>query len=125
MQAAQAAAAATRPVVAPPVVMAEAAESPAEAVTLEDDMAPLWPDEAAEAAYLAEARPQEEVPSSSAPIAEAEEAADKGAALPELDQLVQRIPPAVRETLEEYFRARFVKVKRTPKAVLKESNRPG
>ncbi len=36
-------------------------------------------------------------------------------ALPELDDLVARIPEAVRETLDELFRARFVAVKKLPK----------
>lgn len=37
---------------------------------------------------------------------------------PSLDALVERIPAAVRETLEELFRARFVKVVRVPKSAL-------
>ncbi len=40
-------------------------------------------------------------------------------ALPELDTLVGRLPPEVRETLDELFRARFVTVKRPPKKVFK------
>jgi hypothetical protein len=39
--------------------------------------------------------------------------------LPPLDELVKRIPPEVRETLEDLFRARFVTVKRVPKKALK------
>jgi len=35
-----------------------------------------------------------------------------------LDDLVQRIPPAVRVALEENFRAKFSKVVRVPKAAL-------
>lgn len=40
-------------------------------------------------------------------------------ALPPLDELVKRIPPAVRESLEDLFRARFVTVKRVPARALK------
>lgn len=39
--------------------------------------------------------------------------------LPSLDELVQRIPAAAREALDELFRARFVGVKRIEKSVLK------
>ena len=37
---------------------------------------------------------------------------------PELDDLVARLPPAVRETLDELFRARFVRVMRLPRKTL-------
>jgi hypothetical protein len=46
------------------------------------------------------------------------EEADAGP-LPPLDQLVQKIPAELRETLDELFRARFVTVKRVPKNALK------
>jgi hypothetical protein len=39
--------------------------------------------------------------------------------LPSLDELVKRIPPAARETLDELFRARFVSVQRTSPGSLK------
>jgi hypothetical protein len=48
----------------------------------------------------------------------AEEAEPKGA-LPPLDELVNKIPAAVRDTLEELFRAKFVTVKRVPKKAFK------
>jgi hypothetical protein len=41
------------------------------------------------------------------------------APLPSLDELVKRIPPAARETLDELFRARFVSVQRTSPSSLK------
>jgi len=39
--------------------------------------------------------------------------------LPALVDLVNRIPPEVREALEDLFRARFVTVKRVPAKALK------
>jgi hypothetical protein len=39
--------------------------------------------------------------------------------LPALDELVERIPADVRDTLEDLFRAKFVKVARVPKKALK------
>lgn len=38
----------------------------------------------------------------------------KGAPLPELDELIARVPADVRDTLDELFRARFVSVKKLP-----------
>lgn len=38
---------------------------------------------------------------------------------PPLDTLIERIPGAVRELMDELFRARFVKVTRVPPSVLK------
>jgi len=43
----------------------------------------------------------------------------KGAALPDIDELVARLPADVRETLDELFRARFVSVKKLPKRLLR------
>lgn len=40
-------------------------------------------------------------------------------ALPPLDELVKRLPPEVRDTLDDLFRAKFVRVTRVPKKVLK------
>jgi hypothetical protein len=73
-------------------------------------------DELAESAFRAEARERGEaiVPIAARP-AEMEE---KGP-LPPLDSLVQRIPADVRETLEELFRAKFVKVRHVPAKALK------
>ncbi|MFZ9746410.1 MAG: hypothetical protein ACO3G4_07245 [Opitutaceae bacterium] len=78
---------------------------------------PAWPDESAEAQFLAEARERgETVAAAPAPAAEPEVAEPEPAGpAPELDALVARLPPAVRETLDELFRARFVRVTRLPK----------
>jgi hypothetical protein len=80
----------------------------------------VWPDESAEAQFLGEARERgEAVPAPPTPAAEpdAPEAEPAGPA-PELDELVGRLPPAVRETLDELFRARFVRVTRLPRKTL-------
>ena len=88
-----------------------------ESVPLVDGMAPLWPDESAESAMVSELRSRGEV---SAPAAtEAIEETDT-ANLPPLDQLVKRIPPEVREALDDLFRAKFVRVTRVPRKALKD-----
>lgn len=46
-----------------------------------------------------------------------DEAGDKAAKLPELDELVARIPAEAREVLDELFRARFVSVKKLPRSL--------
>jgi hypothetical protein len=83
---------------------------------------PSWPDEAAESAMVSELRGRGEVVAPPAAAGDAAEAADetepKGA-LPPLDELVNKIPAEVRDTLEDLFRARFVTVKRMPKKALK------
>lgn len=85
--------------------------------TLEDGPPPII-DEAAEVAFLADARERGEVvPRKSAAEVEEETTAKKP--LPPLDQLVNQIPAEVREVLEDLFRARFVSVKRFPKKALK------
>ena len=81
---------------------------------------PAWPDESAEAQFLAEARERGE-PVSAAPTPTAEPEApepDPAGPAPDLDALVARLPPAVRETLDELFRARFVRVTRLPRKTL-------
>ena len=88
-----------------------------------DDAAP-WPgDDAAEAVFRADALSRGENVGGSFPVPEVAEAAEepepKGA-LPPLDQLVQRLPAEVRDTLEDLFRAKFVSVKRVPKKALKK-----
>ncbi len=91
-----------------------------DAVPLQDDMPPLWPDEAAETAFLSEAKARGEVPAPAAAEATAtEETPDASAPLPSLDELVKRLTPGVRETLDDLFRAKFVKVQRVPKKALK------
>ena len=75
-------------------------------------------DESMESAFLAEARERGEpvVP----PKAREEPAEENETRpLPPLNELVERIPPEVRETLEDLFRARFITVKRVPKRALK------
>jgi hypothetical protein len=37
-----------------------------------------------------------------------------------LDELVNRIPQATRDLMDELFRARFITVRRMPKSALKE-----
>ncbi len=88
------------------------------ASSVEPDAA--WPDESAEAQFLAEARERgETVAAAPAPAAEPEAAEPEPAGpAPELDALVERLPPAVRETLDELFRARFVRVTRLPRKTL-------
>jgi hypothetical protein len=82
-----------------------------------DEGPTAWPDDAAESAFRAEARDRGE---SVAPAAAAEvPVVVDPKSLPSLDSLVQRIPPAVRDSLEDLFRARFVKVERMPAKVLK------
>lgn len=76
-----------------------------------------WPDEAAEAAFLAEARNRGDLPGPAQPAADAPPEAE--APLPSLDELVPRIPPTVREALDELFRAKFVRVVRVPPEALK------
>ncbi|MBL9188623.1 MAG: hypothetical protein JNK23_14165 [Opitutaceae bacterium] len=82
-------------------------------------MAPLWPDETAEADFIAEARARGEPVVVARPAAESDEPSE-GKPLPPLEELVQRIPDEVRETLEDLFRARFVAVRRIPGKALKE-----
>ena len=77
-----------------------------------------WPDESAEAAFLADARERGEPVVATKTADEAPEENDSKA-LPPLNELVERIPAEVRDTLEELFRARFVNVKRMPKKALK------
>jgi len=77
-----------------------------------------WPDESAEAAFLADARERGEPVVATKTADEVPEENDSKA-LPPLHELVERIPAEVRETLEELFRARFVNVKRMPKKALK------
>ena len=83
----------------------------------------MWPDEAAESAMRAEVTSRGETLNSKAAREAAEAAAEAAAEkknLPKLDALVERIPAEVRDTLEELFRVKFVKVARTPKKALKE-----
>jgi hypothetical protein len=79
---------------------------------------PNWPDASAEAAFLAEAKDRGETVAPAKAKAEIADETD-AKALPALDALVQRIPAEVRDTLEDLFRAKFVRVQRVPKKALK------
>lgn len=48
-------------------------------------------------------------------------AAGKEGSLPALESMVKRIPPEVREALDELFRVKFVSVQRLPASSLKRS----
>ncbi len=83
-----------------------------------DDGAPVGPSESEEASFLAEQRVQPSAPTPAGRAAPADEPEDR-APLPPLDELVNRVPPAARDLLEELFRAKFVTVKRVPRSALK------
>jgi hypothetical protein len=89
---------------------------------LDDSEGPEWPDEAVEAAMRVEQRERDQVspsPTKPNPAPATAEAEEDSAPLPKLDALIGQIPPAVRDTLEELFRARFTSVQRVPKSALK------
>lgn len=73
----------------------------------------VWPDETAEASFMAEARERgETIAPSPAPAVAPEETNPKN--LPPLESLVNRLSPEVRETLDDLFRAKFTAVRRVP-----------
>jgi hypothetical protein len=78
----------------------------------------VWPDDAAESAFLAETRGVETAATRSAvePKTREEPAL---APLPKLDELVNRIPAGTRELLDELFRAKFTTVRRVKESDLK------
>ena len=82
----------------------------------------VWPDENAEAAFIAEARQRGE-PVVAAVLTNdaADEREDDTKALPPLGDLMKRLSPDVRETLDDLFRAKFTTVRRIPKKALKTS----
>jgi hypothetical protein len=91
----------------------EAAPVPVDA----SDDTQVWPDEAAEAAFIAETRGRGEP----APVATAEAVEEADARpLPTLDELVNRIPSETRELLDELFRVKFTVVRHVPRKALKE-----
>lgn len=47
------------------------------------------------------------------------EAAEVSIALPPMDDLIQRIPAAAREAIDQLFRAKFITVKRLPASAFK------
>jgi hypothetical protein len=77
---------------------------------------PGWPDDSAEAAFLAD-RPEADPPA--APAETGPGAVPEGDPLPPLDGLVQRVPENVRAALDDLFRAKFTGVRRLPPEVLK------
>lgn len=80
----------------------------------------VWNDEAAENAFLAEARERGEPVTPVRAKAKLEGAPETEAKnLPPLDELVQRLSPEVRETLDDLFRAKFTTVRRLPSKALK------
>ena len=102
----------------PAVTAAEEGAVEAEAVAPAGDEPTAWPDAEAESAFLAEAKERgEPVKATPAAVEAAEESDPK--ALPKLEDLVGRLSPEIRDTLEDLFRAKFVRVQKVPKRVLK------
>lgn len=106
--------------------LAEAASTGANAVdapspNANPDDTNVWPDENAEAAFIAEARGRGESPVATPPSDEDddERSAKK---LPPLSELVERIPAETRELMEELFRAKFVAVRKVKKSALKSNS---
>lgn len=85
-----------------------------------DDGAPVGPSEGEEASFVADQREQGfRAPAAASRAAASEPEPEAKAPLPPLDELVQRVPPGVRQLMDELFRANFVTVKRVPKSALK------
>lgn len=97
------------PVALAPVVAGGPSE-PAPASFPGEDEAASWPEGATAVAVIKAAG--DDLP--------ATEAAAPDAPLPSLDAMVARIPPDVREALDELFRVKFINVQRMPAATLKE-----
>lgn len=84
---------------------------------------PQWPDDAAESAFRAEARDRgETVKPNRSTVEHVEDTADTKA-LPRLEDMVEKIPAEVRDVLEDLFRAKFVRVQKIPKRLLKVEDR--
>ncbi len=99
------------------VSVANAIAAPA-TTEFDSEEGPRWPDEATESAFLAEQKTEvAPPPPPAAPIAPAV-TIDEGP-LPNLQNLVDRIPLDAKAALDELFRARFVSVKRIPEKALK------
>ncbi len=80
--------------------------------------APSGPSSEEEAAFLAQDGSSEQA-YSLPPKAGSAEPEPGEAALPPMEDLVQRIPAPTRELMDELFRTRFVTVKRVPRSALK------
>jgi hypothetical protein len=99
----------------------EADESPASALVRDEIVspvdAPVGPSSEEETAFLATERRDSPVSVTTSAVAETE---DERGELPPMEDLVNRIPGAARELIENLFRARFVTVKRIPRSALKK-----
>jgi len=104
------------PVEAGEASVATLATAVAETGVLEDG--PAWPSDEAESAYRAEARARGEEGAVMAALDHAE-AEEEKQTLPTVEELVARLPADVRTTLDELFRARFVRAIRVRKKDLK------
>ncbi len=92
----------------------------AETPSLDDQGAPVGPDEAEEAAFLsgeAGGNSSENIPSKELVEADADEVSGN---LPDMEQLISRIPLESRALLEELYRGKFYTVRRVPRRVLKK-----
>ncbi|WP_148218224.1 hypothetical protein [Opitutus terrae] len=78
----------------------------------------VWPDAAAEEAFLAEAKSRGE-PVVRATRTDDDEEEKPAKHPPKLEELVEQIPAETRELMEDLFRARFVAVRRVKRADLK------
>jgi hypothetical protein len=79
----------------------------------ENESINVWPDETAEASFMAEARERGEPVATAPARAPAADENDTGK-LPPLEDLVNRIPADVREVLDDLFRVKFTSVRRVP-----------
>jgi hypothetical protein len=85
-----------------------------------DGAAPVGPSTEEEAVFLAGDRLSEQAYGAGPKVEGGEpESEQLETPLPPMEDLVKRIPAPVRELMEELLRARFVTVKRVPKAALK------
>lgn len=84
-----------------------------------DDGTPVGPGEGEESAFLAEQRAQGHAAPAAVDVPGAAAEPDDQGPLPPLEDLVNRIPPATRQLMDELFRAKFITVKRVPKSALK------
>lgn len=84
-----------------------------------DEGAPIGPSEGEESAFLVEQREQGLSAPAASPARTAKADPEEKTPLPPLDDLVNRIPQATRDLLDELFRAKFVTVKRVPSSALK------
>ena len=84
--------------------------------TIEDDGAPVGPNDEEDSVFLGEAT---ESHGGSAPVETTAE--EPSGALPALEELVKRIPENTLKTMDELFRAKFVRVQRVPAKNLKKN----